>query len=50
MPVLRGADVEDRSAAIGAVFRRTVASKLAGHGIDDPLFLQPARGMNAIGG
>lgn len=50
MPVLRGTDAGHRPAAIGEVFRRTVASKLAGHGIDDPLFLQPARGMNAIGG
>lgn len=50
MPALRGADGGTRRDAIGAVFRRTVASKLAGHGIDDPLFLQPSRGMNAIGG
>jgi cyclic pyranopterin phosphate synthase len=27
-----------------------VAGKLPGHAIDDPSFLQPARGMNAIGG
>ncbi len=29
---------------------RAVASKLPGHGIDDPGFLQPARPMSAIGG
>lgn len=30
--------------------RRSVAGKHAGHGIDDPSFLQPARPMSAIGG
>ncbi len=31
-------------------WRRAVASKLPGHGIDDPSFLQPDRPMSAIGG
>jgi GTP 3',8-cyclase len=31
-------------------WRRAVASKLPGHGINDPSFLQPARPMSAIGG
>lgn len=31
-------------------WRRAVASKLPGHGIDDPTFLQPDRPMSAIGG
>ncbi|GAA3034071.1 GTP 3',8-cyclase MoaA [Microbacterium dextranolyticum] len=37
-------------ARIDAVLRACVAGKLPGHAIDDPSFLQPARGMNAIGG
>jgi len=41
-----GADDEE----IDRVLRACVAAKAAGHGIDDPGFLQPARGMNAIGG
>ena len=28
----------------------SIGGKLAGHGIDDPGFLQPARPMSAIGG
>ena len=31
-------------------WRRAVATKLPGHGINDPGFLQPARPMSAIGG
>jgi GTP 3',8-cyclase len=31
-------------------WRRAVAAKLPGHGIDDPTFLQPDRPMSAIGG
>jgi cyclic pyranopterin phosphate synthase len=31
-------------------WRAAVAGKRAGHGIDDPSFLQPARPMSAIGG
>jgi GTP 3',8-cyclase len=37
-------------AEIAAAWRRAVASKLPGHGINDPGFLQPARPMSAIGG
>lgn len=32
------------------LWRRAVAGKLPGHGINDPGFLQPARPMSAIGG
>jgi GTP 3',8-cyclase len=32
------------------LWRRAVASKLPGHGINDPGFLQPSRPMSAIGG
>jgi cyclic pyranopterin phosphate synthase len=35
---------------IAALWCRAVASKLPGHGINDPGFLQPARPMSAIGG
>ena len=31
-------------------WRRAMLTKRAGHGIDDPLFLQPSRPMSAIGG
>ncbi|QKJ18697.1 GTP 3',8-cyclase MoaA [Microbacterium hominis] len=48
LPVLRGA--ADRDAGIDAVLRACVRGKLPGHAIDDPSFLQPVRGMNAIGG
>src|ERR1700729_3221905 len=37
-------------AALAELWRRAVASKLPGHGINDPGFLQPARPMSAIGG
>ncbi|HEV2243245.1 MAG TPA: GTP 3',8-cyclase MoaA [Streptosporangiaceae bacterium] len=37
-------------AEIASLWRRAVASKLPGHGINDPGFLQPARPMSAIGG
>jgi GTP 3',8-cyclase len=36
--------------AIAGLWRRAVAPKLPGHGINDPGFLQPARPMSAIGG
>ncbi len=35
---------------LGAQMKRLLAAKKAGHGIDDPSFLQPARPMSAIGG
>ncbi len=37
-------------AELAARMRRLMAGKLAGHGIDDPGFLQPDRPMSAIGG
>lgn len=39
-----------RKAAIADLLHSCVRGKLPGHAIDDPSFLQPARGMNAIGG
>jgi cyclic pyranopterin phosphate synthase len=35
---------------IAAAWQVAMRGKLAGHGIDDPAFLQPARPMSAIGG
>jgi cyclic pyranopterin phosphate synthase len=37
-------------AGLAERWRRAVAAKLPGHGIDDPSFLQPDRPMSAIGG
>lgn len=37
-------------AALADAYRRCLAGKRAGHDIDDPTFLQPARPMSAIGG
>jgi cyclic pyranopterin phosphate synthase len=45
-PLRAGAD----DAELAAIWRRVVAAKLPGHGINDPGFLQPARPMSAIGG
>ncbi len=45
-PMRSGATDEE----LAARWRRAVAAKLPGHGIDDPGFLQPARPMSAIGG
>lgn len=36
--------------AVEQLIRRALQAKLPGHGINDPGFLQPRRGMNAIGG
>ena len=47
VPLLRG-DADD--AAIARLVRRAITGKRAGHGIDDPGFLQPDRPMSAIGG
>ncbi|MFT4229726.1 MAG: GTP 3',8-cyclase MoaA [Microbacterium sp.] len=44
-PVGVGVDVQ-----VERMLRACVHGKLPGHAIDDPSFLQPARGMNAIGG
>ena len=51
--MLRGDEAPDaghRAEGIGAMLRSCVHGKLPGHAINDPSFLQPARGMNAIGG
>src|SRR6266567_219123 len=45
-PLRAGADDEE----LADRWRSAVASKLPGHGINDPGFLQPARPMSAIGG
>jgi GTP 3',8-cyclase len=45
-PLRAGAD----DGQLAAIWRRAVAAKLPGHGINDPGFLQPARPMSAIGG
>ena len=37
-------------AVIAARWQASIAGKRAGHGIDDPTFLQPDRPMSAIGG
>jgi cyclic pyranopterin phosphate synthase len=53
LPILRAdaapgdADLDGR---IDGMLRSCVRGKLPGHAINDPAFLQPARGMNAIGG
>jgi len=47
IPILRG---DGTDGDIDRMLRSCVHGKLAGHAIDDPSFLQPARGMNAIGG
>ncbi len=44
---LRGGASDDE---LAARWRRAVAAKRAGHGIDNPSFLQPDRPMSAIGG
>jgi cyclic pyranopterin phosphate synthase len=50
--VLRSTELSDeqKHAEIAARFDKTVVSKLPGHGINDPSFIQPARPMSAIGG
>ena len=50
--VLRESDDsnEAKRAEIALRFGKTVLSKLPGHGINDPSFIQPARPMSAIGG
>jgi cyclic pyranopterin phosphate synthase len=53
LPTLRAEGASagaNMDAAIDAVLRACVRGKLPGHAINDPAFLQPARGMNAIGG
>lgn len=46
-PILRGGRSD---AAIESMLRDCIWHKKPGHNIDDPSFLQPSRGMNAIGG
>ena len=48
MPV--DASRADRDRVIAGILHACVRGKLPGHAINDPSFLQPARGMNAIGG
>lgn len=50
--VLRESDDsnEAKRAEIALRFGKSVLSKLPGHGINDPSFIQPARPMSAIGG
>ncbi|KAF2416748.1 cyclic pyranopterin phosphate synthase [Microbacterium sp. B35-30] len=51
LPILRdGRGDEAVDAGIDGMLRSCVRGKLPGHAINDPSFLQPARGMNAIGG
>jgi GTP 3',8-cyclase len=45
-PLREGADDEE----LASRWRLAVAGKRAGHGIDDPTFVQPTRSMSAIGG
>ena len=45
-PMRRGAS----DGELATAWRRAVAAKLPGHGINDPGFLQPSRPMSAIGG
>lgn len=48
--LLPGLRTGGTDADLDRVLRACVWGKLPGHAIDDPSFLQPARGMNAIGG
>ena len=51
LPILRdGRPADTVDAGIDGMLRSCVHGKLPGHAINDPAFLQPARGMNAIGG
>lgn len=50
--VLRSKELSapDIRAEISRRLQKTVIGKLAGHGINDPSFIQPTRPMSAIGG
>ncbi|MFC6325363.1 GTP 3',8-cyclase MoaA [Microbacterium koreense] len=48
LPILRADEASDDG--IDGLLRTCVRGKLPGHAINDPSFLQPTRGMNAIGG
>ncbi len=41
---------EQRRERIAALFAQSTLAKLRGHGVNDPLFIQPTRPMSAIGG
>ncbi|WP_372439941.1 GTP 3',8-cyclase MoaA [Microbacterium stercoris] len=52
LPILRTSydDPGEMDRELDAMMRGCILRKLPGHAIDDPSFLQPRRGMNAIGG
>nr|BFF08772.1 GTP 3',8-cyclase MoaA [Microbacterium flavescens] len=50
LPILREEATAPVDDGIDRMLRACVHGKLPGHAINDPSFLQPARGMNAIGG
>ena len=52
LPVLRDPSLDGagRQRRIAEILVHSIAGKLAGHGIDEPGFLQPQRPMSAIGG
>jgi cyclic pyranopterin phosphate synthase len=41
---------DERRARIAKIFAQSTLEKLRGHGVNDPLFIQPSRPMSAIGG
>lgn len=47
---LSAGDWSESELAVDSMLRSCIHNKLPGHAINDPSFLQPARGMNAIGG
>ena len=50
--VIRDASLttEERRTRIARLFAQSTREKLRGHGVNDPLFIQPTRPMSAIGG
>lgn len=50
LPILRSGSGAGIDEGIDGMLRSCVHGKLPGHAINDPSFLQPVRGMNAIGG
>ena len=42
--------IDQKNEKLISAFRKTVADKLPGHGINEPNFIQPVRPMSAIGG
>ncbi len=49
-PIAEPVEASSTELGIDGMLRACVFGKLPGHAINDPSFLQPARGMNAIGG